>query len=280
MTAPSWPRHVGIVGLGLIGGSLARDLLDRGVRVTAWDPALDGRALADDPVFRNVAFAATVTGVLAAPLVAIAVPVDAALEVLDALAAAVTGDHVVFDVGSTKAEIVSRAERLGIASRFVGCHPLAGDHRAGLDASRHGMFAGAPVYLCPSGLSEHAAIATTRALWESLRARPIVADSMMHDRMMAYVSHLPHLASVALALALDDCGYARSSLGPGGRDVTRLAGGSPEVWLPIVTQNRDAIAAALAAVERRLGSIRRALLEGDARALDGALRTAAAWHGE
>lgn len=269
--------HVGIIGLGLIGGSLARDLVGRGIAVTAHDREASRLRTLDDPMLRRVQFVDRAAGVLAAPIAVIAVPVEAALAVLEELAPHVTDDHVVLDVGSTKQAIVAHGAALGIAPRFVGCHPLAGDHRAGWEASRAGLFHGARVFVCPSSLT---AVRTTRVacdLWRAVGARPEAEPAESHDARMALVSHMPHLLSAALALTLRDGGLARSSLGPGGRDVTRLAGGSPESWAGIARQNRRYVFDALLAAEQSLRQLREFVGNEDDDSLLARLRQAREW---
>lgn len=134
---------VAILGLGLIGGSLARDLAARGVRVLGWDR--------DEAVVRAAAEQGIVEPLSddAPEIVVFAVPVIAARELLGELRDELHGARLITDVGSTKRSIVKQAEALGLGARFVGSHPLAGDHRAGWNASRTGLFAGARVFLSP-----------------------------------------------------------------------------------------------------------------------------------
>src|SRR5258705_13950838 len=127
---------------------------------------------------------------------------------------------------------------------------MTGDHRSGWDASRIGLFRSAPVYLCPTRQSTSDAINTATALWRSLGARPERMSAAQHDSRLAWTSHLPHMVSTALALALAGAGVDRTLLGPGGRDTTRLAGSSPEMWTAIALENASAIAGALQHAER------------------------------
>src|SRR4051812_28685644 len=141
---------VAIVGLGLIGGSLARDLAARGVRVSAYDPDTTHIAAAIRTNVVAQALDASLDGVQDADIIVIAVPVDAAIDVLRRLVPLARQTTLITDVGSTKTKIVELASELGIGERFVGGHPLAGDHRSGWDASRHGLFRDARVYLSPT----------------------------------------------------------------------------------------------------------------------------------
>lgn len=272
-------RTVAVVGLGLIGGSLARDLAARGVKVSAWDH--DGAAMESamrqriaDPVFWDADDPPEV--------IVIALPVLAAHEflrrVVHVLGEKMDRVRLVTDAGSTKRSIVRAAEALGIGERFVGSHPLAGDHRSGWNASRAGLFAGARVFLCPTQTTGDKAMHLARELWTMVDARPEAMDADDHDARLAWTSHLPQLVSSALGRELAQQGIARSRLGPGGRDVTRLAGSSPHMWADIALDNADAIVPALQALEERLRSIRYQITNGQHAAVRDLLAEAAAWH--
>jgi prephenate dehydrogenase len=267
---------VAVVGLGLIGGSIAKDLAARGVEVEAYDP--DAASL-DDAVRSGVVSckldAALTTS--RADVVVIATPVDAAVDVLRALAKGSRRATLITDVGSTKGRIVAEAAALGLSDRFVGSHPMAGDHRSGWPAARPGLFSGARVYLCAPERTPAELVARADAFWRALDAHPMTIDATAHDRTLAWTSHLPHLVSAALALALDRAGVGRDELGPGGRDTTRLAGSSPEMWSAIAVENAAAIDAALAAAEQEVASFRRLLSRADAGELHSKFAAARAW---
>ena len=266
-----------ILGLGLIGGSIARDLAARGATVLGFDA--DRRALA--AARRAGVIAKTIDGSLEqlrdARIVILAVPVDAAGSLLERAAPFVGRATLVTDAGSTKQAIVARAESLGLGARFVGSHPFAGDHRSGWRASRRGLFGGASVFVCRTRTSSALAVRRARALWRSLGARPVEISAAAHDARLAFTSHLPHLVSAALARTLDRADHGRSALGAGGRDVTRLAAGSPEMWSAIVSSNRAGLTRALAAFERELARVRGAAVRGDARAIHALLAATRDW---
>jgi prephenate dehydrogenase len=268
-----------IVGLGLMGGSLAHDLAARGVRVRGYD--IDERHL-EDAICAGVVrepLSDDFTDI-AADLVVIGVPVDAALEVLVRAAPFVGDARLVTDLGSTKTRIVQAARELGLASRFVGSHPMAGDHRSGWRAARPGLFADARVYLCP--VSEEAMEATALAslLWTQLGAAPEVIAPDEHDRRLAWASHLPHVVAASLGLAMANVGVSRGELGPGGRDATRLAGSAPELWTAIALDNAGELELALASAEREIASFRRALTQADAGELRRRFAAARRWFDE
>lgn len=252
-------RSAVVVGLGLIGGSLARELAARGVRVSGWDRDADTLRAALREGGIHAALGSGLEGIGEADLVAVAVPVAAAVATLRTAAPHLHSARLVTDVGSTKRSIGAAAEALGIGGRWVGSHPLAGDHRSGWAASRRGLFRGARVFLCPGPSTGPDALALARGLWSAVGAEPETADAATHDQRLAWSSHLPQAASTALALALGGEGIPHAELGPGGRDMTRLAGSSAEVWTGIALDNAANLAAALAGAEAELRELRAAL---------------------
>jgi 3-phosphoshikimate 1-carboxyvinyltransferase len=256
-----------VIGLGLIGGSIARELASRQVRVHGFDEnsqELQGAVRAGAVHHVLDASLADIHGI---PLVVIAVPVDAAIDVLARMARHASGAALITDVGSTKTGIVTAATRLDVGRVFVGSHPIAGDHRSGWAASRLGLFSGSRVYLCPASDASPATVDRAVAFWRELGADHRVLTADEHDRHVAWTSHLPHVVANAVALALAGSGVQRHELGPGGRDVTRLAGSSPEMWAAILRENGRAVDGALAAAEREIAGFRDAIGRGDADAL-------------
>lgn len=254
---------VGIVGLGLIGGSLARDLAARGVRVHGCDR--DQRAVRD-AMQEGVVHAAFDTSMHElGPLDALvlAVPVPAALDFLHRAAAHAAHVPLITDVCSTKQTITTAAAGLGLGDRFIGGHPLAGDHRSGWAAARSGMFKGATVYVCPEPGSDDTALGTLGTMWSSVGARTHTVDAAAHDRLLAWTSHLPQAVATALARSLAGAGVPLDALGPGGRDMTRLAASSPDMWTPTALDNAAALCDAISALETGLADLREALVRSD-----------------
>ena len=271
---------VAIIGLGLMGGSLARDLAALGIRVIGYD-ADETRLVA--AVRTNVVISAldeSLDGVGAADIIVLATPVDVAVNILRRIAPNASRAKLITDVGSTKTRIVEAARALGLGERFVGSHPMAGDHRSGWDASRTGLYVDAPVYLCTNDEASAEAIELAFALWKCVGARSERMPAEQHDLRLAWTSHLPHMVSMSLALALADAGVGRSSLGPGGRDVTRLAGSSPEMWSAIALENATALEAALERTEREIAHLRAAIKRADQEALNARFSAARAWFDE
>ncbi|MEX2153070.1 MAG: prephenate dehydrogenase [Gemmatimonadaceae bacterium] len=269
-------RTAGVIGLGLIGGSVARDLAALGVRVVAYDrdPATMESACAEGVVAEPLG--TSLTGLSDAEVVIVAVPVSALRDVLRA-APPLPLARLITDAGSTKRSAIMTAEALGIGERFVGSHPMAGDHRSGWAASRRGLFNGAKVYLCRTRQSCEDAVTGAHDLWRALGGSPEEIAPDAHDRLLAYASHLPHAVSAALALTLESAGVTRAALGAGGRDATRLAGGSVEMWTAIARDNADDLLPCLVALEAHLQRLRAALERGDEASLRDLFRTARSW---
>ena len=256
-------ERVAIVGLGLIGGSLARALAQRDVRVLGYDSAPDSLDAAEGEGIVHERLGAQLVGIESADVVVFALPVDATLVVLRRVAPRLGKTRLVMDVASTKRSIVAAADAAGLGARYVGAHPLTGSHRSGWRASRANLFDEARVFLCPTSTTDAETRELAEAFWRGLRAGVEVLDAATHDEQMAWRSHLPHVLSTALALTLREAGIQRSALGPGGRDMTRLAGGAPSLWTPIAEDNEVALASALDAIEQQIQSIRESLRRGD-----------------
>lgn len=268
---------VAVAGLGLVGGSLARDLTGAGIRVLGMDG--DAGAVAGARASGVIAnrFEPDGTGLEDVDVFVLAVPVQAASELLRSLAPQLAGVSLVTDVGSTKASIVATAEAIGLGARFVGSHPLAGDHRSGWSASRTDLFKDASVFLCPGAGASAETIAQAVELWSAVGATTQVMDPAEHDRRMAWASHLPQAAATSIARVLDAAGFKPRDLGPGGRDTTRLAASSPDLWTEVALDNTPAMLEALGALEMDIAELRRALGQGDAQHIRAIFEAGRAW---
>jgi prephenate dehydrogenase len=254
-------ESVAVIGLGLIGGSIARDLAGRGIRVLGFDHDHGALEAARAEGVVSAALEATLVGIDAADLVVVALPVRFAVRMLKTLALR-TRDTVITDVGSTKRTIVSAAEEAGLGPRFVGSHPLTGDHRSGWGASRVGLFRRAPVFMTP-GSSSPAAIRKVERLWRAIGARPQRLSTSEHDRLLARTSHLPQVIASALGMSLAREEVRPDELGPGGRGMTRLAASNPDLWADIAFDNRDELSAAVAQMQVALAEVRVLLASGN-----------------
>lgn len=272
------PSHLGIIGLGAIGGSLARQGKLAGLpNVIGWSPEPSERALAAQQGALDDAPPRASDVARAADLLVLAAPPAANLAQLDVLIPHLKPGALVTDVGSVKRAIVARAEHLGLGERFAGSHPLAGTHRHGFEASRADLFRGAVVYVTPCNGGADAAREVAHFWQDVLNAEPVVLDAERHDAQLAATSHVPQVVASLLGDFLARHTPRGSSFGPGALDTTRLAASDPELWTEILLMNRDEILPALRALEESLGTVERALEVGDAAALTAWLTRAAEW---
>jgi prephenate dehydrogenase len=262
---------VGIVGLGLIGGSIAmrarevwpsslviavdnKDVLETAMRLHAIDVA------ADDLI------------VLAeADLVVLAAPVRQNIALLQQLDDYVRQPALVTDTGSTKREIVTAARQLPPRFTFIGGHPLGGAAKGGLEHARPDLFAGRPWLLTPDvqadagDNTQGGAVAQLSTFIRALGSEPRTLSAEAHDRVLAFLSHLPQITASALMQVVGDAVGADglTLAGRGLADTTRLAGSPPDIWKDITATNADQIGPALDELIALLQDLRRDLGEGD-----------------
>ncbi len=256
--------RVAIVGTGLIGASVALAARRAGVAgVAGFDP--DPEALNAAAERGAVDPAASVEEAVAgADLTVVAAPVTALpRSVADVLASG--GNSTVTDVGSTKGGVVRAA---GADARFIGGHPVCGSEARGAANARAELFDGATWFLTPVASTDAARYRSLHAFVSSLGAVPVAVDPEAHDRIVALTSHLPH----ALAnLIVNQAGATRveghqplAAAGGSFRDMTRVAGANPRIWIDIFLENADALRDALGEHRRRLEQLESALEQGDA----------------
>lgn len=245
--------RIGIVGVGLIGGSIARAarVVDPAVSIVG----VDVNGVARDAVAAGVVDAAGDIDALAAcELIVLAAPVSANLAWMDRLAAAgVTS--LVTDVGGTKRQMNAKAEALRDRLAFVGGHPMAGSERSGFAAADANLFRGRKWFLVPGQPSD---VATLESWIRRLGAEPSVVDAETHDRVMATVSALPQVTASALMALVGDRvgGEGLAMSGPGLRDTTRLAGSAATWMTDGLAHNSREVADAIDALITELRSVR------------------------
>ncbi|MGO9762598.1 MAG: prephenate dehydrogenase/arogenate dehydrogenase family protein [Solirubrobacteraceae bacterium] len=258
-----------VLGLGLIGGSIglaARGRAD--AEVCGYDPDAGVRARALELGAIDTQAADIASAVAGADVVFAAAPVGALSETVRLALASAGPDCVVSDVGSTKRLLADAAAD----ERFVGGHPLAGAETAGVEHARADLFDGATWYLTPAKGS------TAGVLYERLHrllirfgARPVAIDADTHDRLMACVSHLPHVLANLLvsqtASLLREESQRLPAVGPSFRDATRVAGANSAIWTDIYMSNRDALIAGIDELAGRLRDVRASLVAKDAVAI-------------
>ncbi len=270
MTSPS-SRRAHVVGLGLIGSSLALALGEAGWRVSGTD--------LDDAVVATAIDAGVIDGTELGDehtLVVVATPAGAVAETVRALLASSSNESlIVTDVAGVKSAIVAAVED----PRFLAGHPMAGSELRGLAGARADLFRGCTWVLTPTAATKPATYTTLHGVLRELGANVVAVDAEDHDRLVAVASHVPHLLAGALmneATQVAEQDAVLLQLAAGGfRDMTRVAAGDPSIWPDVLFENRGAVSQALEALELRLAALRVALNTDDHEALADDLRRAA-----
>jgi prephenate dehydrogenase len=287
---PAPPKLV-VLGVGLIGGSFALALKQRGV-VGEVVGIGRSRANLDDAIAAGIVDRAVtrdgpwVRELGDADVVVLATPVGEFPALFEAIAGALSPKAVLTDGGSTKQDVVAAARAtLGAAlPRFVPAHPIAGTEQSGARSAFATLFDARRVVLTPLPETDADALARVRALWEACGAEIVSLEPAVHDRVLAAVSHLPHFLAAAYVADLAVRSDARdlfAMAGSGFRDFTRIAASSPPMWRDIGLANRDALRAEIAAYRGALDVLDAAFRDGDGRALlallDAAAQARRAW---
>lgn len=263
-------QRLAIVGLGLLGGSVAKAArahgLAREIVGIGRDPGKLAPALADGMVDRTTTDLPA--GLAGADFVVLATPVATIERLLPAVWAAADAEALLTDVGSTKRDIVRLAQRLAADRplQFVGSHPMSGSEQSGYAEARADLFRDSTVIVTPTDASEPRAVKGVSAFWEGVGAsRIVILDPEAHDRAVAAISHLPHLVACALVDALRQADPNAADLAARGfKDTTRIAAGDPTVWTEIFLANRGALGAVTREFLRSLAELTRAIEAGNA----------------
>jgi cyclohexadieny/prephenate dehydrogenase len=258
-----------IVGVGLLGGSVALAARRRGVadRIigTDLDPTVLDGALRDGMLDEVYLHPSRTVG--DADFIVFCTPVDRIADQVVEAARHCPPDALLTDVGSTKAAIVRDVHgRLPAGVEFVGSHPLAGSEKRGPEFACADLFVDRCTVLTPTDKTDPGAVETVRSFWQALGSRVRLMSPEEHDRALAVTSHLPHLVASALCGILPD--ELHELIATGFRSTTRVAAGDPGLWSAIFEQNRPALLAALVSLTDRLQHFQRALESRDRAALD------------
>jgi len=273
-------NKIGIVGLGLIGGSIA--IASRQIWPTGLIIAVDQKEVLELAMVRHaIDIAADDLVVLAeADLIILAAPVLQNIDLLKSLETHVKGSAVVTDVGSTKREIIEAARGISPKFTFVGGHPMAGATQGGFSNARKDLFSGRPWILTPHDDRSGDAVEKLFQLTKSFGALPQIMNGATHDTMVASLSHLPQLtASVLMAVIGKTVGSEGLALaGRGLIDTTRLASSPPDIWKDVCATNGDEIRVALDLLVEKLNLLKTDLENGDV--LDEVFKEASQWRQE
>lgn len=267
--------RMAVIGVGLIGGSLARILREKGEV-----GEIVGIGRTEQNLLRAVELGVVdrfsqdpCEGVRGADLVFLATPVRSIAAVLERIAPSLSPGCIVTDGGSVKASVVAECEPLmPPGTHFVGGHPIAGTEKSGVDASFATLFQGKRCIVTPTPRTDGSALGTVISMWQSAGSEVISMEPDKHDRIVAAISHLPHMVAYSLVNAVE--GYDRLdesilSYSAGGfRDFTRIASSDPAMWRDIALTNRSALLEMMDFFSGYFGSLRSLVENGDGPGLE------------
>ncbi|MGI5939602.1 MAG: prephenate dehydrogenase/arogenate dehydrogenase family protein [Thermoleophilia bacterium] len=285
-TAPhSGVHRLAIVGVGLMGGSLglaarARARVDQVVGFDQ-DPAVLEEALQVGAITEVATSPAEAAAY--ADLVVVAAPVRSILALVEECATAVPQPRLISDMGSTKSAILSGLSP-SARSIFIGGHPICGAESSGVRYARADLFEGATYFLCPTGTAFPKLYEMLQQFVLDFGSRPTLIDAVAHDRIMAVVSHLPHVLANVL---MEHAGRFQASgkkalhcIGPSFKDLTRVAGANPAMWRDIFLENREALSSSIRSIVADLQEFSRQLDRGEEPGIVRAIQSAAAFRAE
>lgn len=257
--------QVCVIGLGLIGGSLALALRGKCASIVGYDvdPRVIEAALTRGMIDRGLTSLADAPGEI--DLVILAAPVGAILDLIPKLPGLIPHPFHLLDLGSTKSMIADAMNRLPERVSALGGHPMCGKEMSGLDAADRNLFRDSVFALTPLDRTLPTTLALVQQVVAAVGARPLILDPVRHDRLAAAISHVPYLTSAALiaAAARADDERVWTMAAPGFRDSTRLAASNVTVMLDILMSNAPAVLESLARVQASLGELAALIEQGD-----------------
>lgn len=272
-------QRLAIIGVGLIGGSLARILREKGAvnEIVGIGRGEENLKKAVELGVIDRYYLDPVAGVEGADMVFLATPVCSIPAITAVIAPRLAPGCIVTDGGSVKGEIVASCERLmpgGV--HFVGGHPIAGTEHSGVEASFSTLYEGRRCILTPTPRTDTEALEKVARMWETAGSEVVIMDPEKHDRVVAAISHLPHMVAYALVNAVE--GYdrfeeniLRYSAG-GFRDFTRIASSDPAMWRDIALMNREAVVEMMDHFVSYFSVLRELVAVGDGPGLEGFFR--------
>ena len=258
--------NVGVIGTGLIGGSIALAGIRAGYPVSFYEPkeTAPAKSLGDANRVANLDDLAE-----SSDLIFVATPLSSMASIAGRLAPMLKSGSLVSDVASVKGPIFRRlTEIFQGRCNYIPSHPMAGSEKSGLEAARVNLFEGAVTIISPDGCRDQGAVDRLVQFWQRAGSVPLLLDVPTHDRLVAAVSHLPHLlAAVLMVHAARFAAEGLNLAGKGLRDSTRIAAGSPALWTEILLANRDDLLTNLYRFRDTFGETIRILEANDAKSL-------------
>lgn len=272
-------EKVTVVGLGLIGGSLAAALRESGEVGEVFGVERDAESLrfAIENGITDTGASEVGPGMSGSEIVVVATYVDTIAKVAGEVSGFLPPGTVICDVGSVKASIVREMEKGPRNISFVGAHPIAGKETSGVTESHPALFSGKRCVVTPVESTDPEALSMVKTLFSLVGSEVVEMDPEAHDEVFSLVSHLPHAVAYSLISAVASGGGDRSLFdfsGGGLADFTRIAGSSPEMWAGIFIGNREALLGAIRGFAGKLGEIEKAIVSGNVEDLAVLLREA------
>lgn len=273
MKLPFFNRMV-VVGVGLIGGSLAMISMRKGL-VKEIIGVGRGAANLKEAVKLNIIDSFTFDiseAVKGADLIVLATPVGSFEWLVKQMRHGLNKGAIITDAGSVKGRMVSRIERLlPRGTYFVAGHPIAGKEKTGVKAASQTLFEGTKCILTPTKKTDASALKKIKALWKAVGAEVVLMDPMLHDKVLGAVSHLPHAAAYSIVntvaeIKKDGNNFIAFS-GAGFKDFTRIAASSPEMWRDIFLNNRENLVNMISRYQKNLEKLKRYIKDKDSKRL-------------
>ena len=262
-TENTWPKRVAILGVGLLGGSVALSLKRRlpGVEIVGLSRSEAKRKLAIDLGAVDIAVDNIAAACEGCDVVVVAAPVDRIASMACEAVVSAAPNCLITDVGSTKSSIVTDVQH----ANFVAAHPIAGSEKMGVSNATAGLFDGKVIVITPGSIAEPTMVQKCDQFWQLTGGRTVQMSAVEHDAHLAAVSHVPHLMSALVARMLPQ--DAKTLVGTGWRDITRVAAGDPILWQAICQENREAILSELERLAGDLSVLQKLLHNNDSQAL-------------
>lgn len=243
--------NITIIGVGLIGGSLALSFKDKNIATTVFGVDKSEENLKKALSLGIIDEIADLdTAIAKSTLIILAVPVDAIKALLPSIMDKITEQHIIMDMGSTKERLLADINVHPNRGRLVASHPMAGTEYSGPEAAIQNLFTNQTMVLCDVKNSDEDALEVVESICEQLEMKMVFMGAKEHDLHTAYVSHISHITSFALALTVLEKEKSQGRIfelaGGGFASTVRLAKSSPEMWVPIFKQNRENVLEVLA----------------------------------
>ncbi len=275
MTEDGFKGKVAVVGLGLLGTSLAMALKSKGVEVTGWTRRKEVRDWALEQQIISMTDDRAEVVLSEADITVICLPIPEIIAFVNKFSHAWKSGAIVTDIGSVKEVIVNAGEAV-LAPRgvhFVGSHPMAGTEKSGPQNAFAGLYDNAEVFVAKTEQTDAAALVQVRRLWELIGTSVVEIGIREHDNLVAHTSHISHLLALALTQAVLDCNdelqpLRYSGCATGFRDTSRIASSSPKMWREIIENNQDAVLDTMREFERRWDNLRTIIEKGDFNAFE------------